>query len=376
MKLTIFGKHPVPQGGFNGVMSIFEAIGFGRSGFEVTLAIPFENEQEHALLLEKHRVSSLDEFPKFGAKFKIVPVFPDGTNFDQTDVLVYQSYFPKDHELFWGLCQERGRLLTKNFPKFVTNSESLREGHIVGQFKQFDLIACALREDVALLDGDTTFAREFAGAYAYVPRGASPEMLHPGFKAGLPPTIGMDTPNNNEPESVQHYFEAIERLRRDYPDLRVLSVGREIPGANAEKVPFGRFDGIYERFFNQIHTYLTINYEHSPQHLQARVQQEVASWRRKAIYEVQNIEAQMSGAPLVGHRDNIIAELYIPGKTGFNFQDFDDAEAIYKTIKFTLDNHGELSRASRDFAVRNFSWDRCIELWSKAIRDRFQTLFG
>jgi hypothetical protein len=374
MKLTIFGKHPIPQGGFNGVMSLFEALGFSKLGYEVTLAIPFVDKDEYKALITKNSISNLNELNKFGGKFDITPVFPDGENFNKCDILVYQSYFQKDHELFWNLCCERSRLRTKNFPKFVTSPYALREGHIIGQFSQFHLIACALQEDVLVLNSDTVFKKEFKDCYAYVPRGASPEFLHPGFKLGIPPSIGLDTPNGKDANAIKHYFSPIKRLKRDFPDLRVFSVGSKIDEIDSVAVPFGRFDRIYDHFFNQIHAYLAINYEFSPTHLTARVQKDLPEWRRKAIYEVQNIEAQMSGAVLLGHRSNLISELYESGQSGFNFSSYENEEEIYTTLKHIVTERHSLSRLARNFALQNFQWDHAIGKWSDAIQTKLSSM--
>ena len=373
MKLTIFGNHPIPQGGFNGVMSLFEALGFSKLGYEVTLAIPFGGKDQYQKLIEDNSISNLNDLNKFGGKFNIVPIFPDGENFENCDVLVYQSYFQKDFELFWDLCCKKSRFRTKNFPKFVTNPYALRENHIIGQFSQFDLVACALQEDVDILNSDTDFGKQFKDCYAYVPRGASPDLLHPGFKHGMPPSIGLDTPNGQDINAIKHYFEPLARLKDDFPDLRIFSMGKKINEIDSIAVPFGRFDRIYDDFFNRVHAYLTINYEFSPTHLAARVQKDLPSWRHKAIYEVQNIEAQMSGAILVGHRNNLIAELYDVGRSGFNFHSFENEDEIYKLLKYILNERHTLSRLARDFAMRNFQWDRAIKKWSDAIQLRMNS---
>jgi hypothetical protein len=322
---------------------------------------------EHTEFLRKHKIGSLDDLDRFGGNFAIVPVFPDGENFEQSDVLVYQSYFPQDWEKYGDLCRQQSRILTKNFPKFVPSADSIYEGHVAGQFKQFDLVACALREDFQLLSSHPQFMREHPDAFIYAPRGASPVLLHPGYKAGLQPTIGLDVPVNPGVEAIEHYFDPILRLKKEMNDLIVVSIGRDIPVLGAKCIPFGRFDTIYEKFFNRIHVYCTINYEFSPAHLQARVQKEATEWRRKAIYEVQNIEAQMSGAVLFGHRDNIIDELYQPGSTGLNFSDFKDPDEIYRGLKYAIDCRARLGRNARQFAEENFAWQHCIKLWSDGI---------
>lgn len=380
MKLAIFGRHPVPQGGFNGVMSLFEAIEFSRLGYEVAIYIPFYDDNSYASFLEHHKIKSLDELERFGGRFDIVPVFPDGRNFANADVIVYQSYSHRDWELFHRLCRSRGKLLTKNFPKFVASADHLSDTHVEAQFSQFDLVACALYEDYSLIRSNPDFFSKHGASVAYVPRGACPVLLHPGYKRGLPPTIGMDVPNQPDPRALAHYAEAIERLRKELPELRILSVGRALDEFQSVMVPFGRFDRIYEQFFNMCHLYCTINYEFSPDHLKARVQAESSGWSRKAIYELQNIEAQMSGCAVIGHRSNIIDELYLPGETGFNFTAFNDANGIYQLLRSLLADRTDVSRRARRFAVERFKWSECINKWHIAILDKVKevnrTTFG
>jgi glycosyltransferase involved in cell wall biosynthesis len=366
MKLSIFGRHPIPQGGFNGVMSLFEAIEFSRLGYETTLLIPFSDRVQMLELLRANKVSSLDELPRFGGKFDIIPVFPDGENFNECDVLIYQSYDQKDWEDFSNICVKKARIFTKNFPKFVPSPEGSL--HVENQLMCFDLVACALKEDYELIFSNKKYREEYGGRFAYVPRGASPELLHAGYKLGIPPTLGFDVPNVENIKALEHYIEPVKRLRRDFPELRVLTIGRAVAELSSERIPFGRFDKIYENFFNNIHVYGTINYEHSPAHTTAAVQATALGWKRKAIYEVQNIEAQMSGAVLYGHRDNIISELYIPGLTGINFTDFGKEDEIYRSLKLALAGWQHHGLSARRFAEENFSWSRCIKLWSDAIQ--------
>jgi hypothetical protein len=370
VRLCIFGRHPIPQGGFNGVMSLFEAIGFSRLGYETSLLLPFADPDALHAFLDKHKLSSLDELPRFGGRFAIEAVYPDETTFPKCDVLVYQSYAGEDWERFGRLCRKSARLLTKNFPKFVAGPAI--DPSVRHQLETFDLLACALMEDVLLLQSIPEVLRDFPTSVAYVPRGASPEMLHAGYKFGLPPTLGFDVPNKPAIEPLQHFVEPVRRLRRDYPSLQIISIGREVPELGTRRVPFGRFDRIYDEFFNRVHLYCTINYAHSPDHTTASVQQRAPGWKARAIYEVQNIEAQMSGAVLVGHRDNLVSELYIPGVTGLNFIDFSDEAAIYLTLKHGLERWSAMAGGIREFAATRFDWFHCIKLWSDALQARLK----
>jgi hypothetical protein len=353
-------------------MSLFEAIEFSRLGYDTELLLPFEDHQSYAEFLKKNGISSLDDLSRFGGRFSITPVFPDGENFRQCDVLVYQSYTDQDWARFSELCRKHARVMTKSFPKFVASPDL--DHHVQNQFRFFDVLACALREDCAILSSVQGLRDAYPDSFAYVPRGASPELLHAGYKASLPPTIGVDAPNKPVIEPLQHYVGPIKRLRRDYPELQVISIGREVRELDSSKVPYGRFDRLYEQFFNKIHVYCTINYGLSPDHTRASVQQIAPGWAAKAIYEVQNIEAQMSGAILVGHRDNLIPELYIPGITGLNFSSFSDEENIYRTLKAALQNWQGMVANLRRFSEDNFSWSHCVKLWSDAIQRRYSSL--
>lgn len=368
MKLHVFGRHPIPQGGFNGVMSLFECIEFARLGYEVTLLLPFVTKESYEEFLQKHKIGSLDELDRYGARFDIRPVFPDGEGFSECDILIYQSYFVEDWIKFGALCRQYAKVTTKNFPKFVPSPDLVQTSAVLGQFGQFDFVACSLQEDVDLLQADPRVRAEYPARFAYVPRGASPSMLHPGYKSGLPPTIGLDVPNMPDMLAIQHYVRPIERLKAEFPDLKVMSIGRPVPIEGAIKVPFGRFDRIYEQFFNRVHVYCTINYEHSPPHLQAEVQKKNPLWKAKAIYEVQNIEAQMSGAALIGHRSNIIEELYRPGETGFNILDFGDEEQIYQVLRRALLDRAVNAVACRNYAIANYDWRHCVRLWSEGLQ--------
>lgn len=355
-------------------MSLFQALGFSRLGYETELLIPFKNISDLGSFLDKHKIRDLNELKKFNGNFLISPVFEGGNNFRPCDVLVYQSYVEEDWDKFLPICKANARLITKSFPKFVPSPASVLTREIMREFELFDVVACSLREDVDILGSVPDFTAQYPNSVVYSPRGASPTLLHPGFKASIPPTIGFDVPNCESMAAIEHYFEPIERLRFDFPDLRIYSIGRDTGIKGATMIPFGRFDEIYDRFFNQIHVYCSINYEHSPQHLQAAVQKRNPDWRHRGIYEVQNVECQMSGAVLIGHRKNLIDELYQPGRTGLNFADYRNADEIYRMLKYAIEHRHRLGAAARQFAMDNFDWRTCINLWSEGIQRKLATL--
>jgi glycosyltransferase involved in cell wall biosynthesis len=370
MRIGIFGRHPVPQPGFMGVMSLFEAKYFARLHNEVELLIPFRSEAELNELLAATRIDSLNQLPKFDADFKIVPVFVgEQLGRDRYDAIVYQSYDAEDWNNFHPALRRHCSILTKNFPKFVPGTANVWHPDVEHQFNAFDLVACALRSDIEELQGDPSFWRRYGHKAAYVPRGADPTLLHPARKYGGPPTIGIDMPPRDAGvAAVQHYVDAIHLLRQRVPDLRVLTLGQPIPDIAGECLPYDRFDRIYDRFFNEIWILLTMNYARSPSHVLADVQaMHPDGWKGRALYEVQNVEAQMAGAALFGHPANLIDELMQPGSTGFTYPDYNDAQDIADRLFDIISNYDTVRGNARRWAESNFSWPDCIKLWHDAL---------
>jgi glycosyltransferase involved in cell wall biosynthesis len=370
MRIGIFGRHPVPQPGFMGVMSLFEAKYFARLHNEVELLIPFHTEADLDKLLAANDVDSLNQLPKFDANFEIVPVFvgrPLGR--DRYDAIVYQSYDAEDWANFHPALRRHCRILTKSFPKFVPGTANVWHPDVEHQFKAFDLVACALRSDIEELQGDTDFWRKYGHKAAYVPRGADPTLLHPARKYGGRPTIGIDMPPCDAGiAAIQHYEDAIHLLRQRVPDLRVLTLGQAIPDIGSECVSYGRFDHIYDRFFNEIWILLTMNYARSPNHVLADVQaMHPDGWKGRALYELQNVEAQMAGAVLFGHPANLIDELMQTGSTGFTYPDYNDAQDISDRLFDIISDYDTARGNARRWAERNFSWPHCIKLWHDAL---------
>lgn len=371
MKIGIFGRHPIPQPGFMGVMSLFEAKYFTRLQNEVDLLIPFDTPESLDRFLKTHDVRSLNDLAKFNASFDIVPVFV-GQKFDRFyDVIIYQSYAVQDWENYIKEIRRSCKCLTKNFPKFVPGTTNVWHPSVVNQFKAFDVVACALRSDIAELQGDPKFWARYGNRAVYVPRGADPDLLHPARKIGGPPVIGIDTPSAHDGYgSVAHYAPAIALVRETYPDLRVLMLGSKIPEIEGEIVNFGRFDRIYDRFFNEIWILLTMNYAESAAHVRASVQAlHPDDWSGRAIYEVQNVEAQMAGAALFGHQTNLIGELFDPGTSGFCYPDFTNAADIAARLCDIIANYTTIRSNTRHWAVQNFCWADGIARWHQALSE-------
>jgi glycosyltransferase involved in cell wall biosynthesis len=216
--------------------------------------------------------------------------------------------------------------------------------------------------------------REFWATYghkvAYVPRGAEPSLLHPARKPGTRPTIGLEVPFLREDRNaIAHYVEPLRRLKALIPDMRILTLGEyPHPEIDSEHIFYGRFDEIYDRFFNEIWLYLIMDYRKSSVHVSAPVQMlHPRDWSARAIYEVQNIEAQMAGSVIIGHADNIIDELVSLGSSCLLYRKYDDPDEITNLLRGAIANFPMLSIESRKWALQNFTWSQCMNKWSAAL---------
>lgn len=372
MKIAIFGKHPVPQPGFEGVMSLYEAKWFSEFGHAVDLLIPFESLTHLNELCTAKQLRDFDSLEKLGSNFRIKPILPgDLRRMPAYDVGIWQSYTPGESELFGKEFKQRCHILSKNFPKLVGNEKYIHNSSVTNQFKAFDHLAFALMEDVQTLKLNDSFFTEHEWQVSYVPRGADPELLNTEHKSPQP-CLGFDAPVGSDPRATQHIADTIALLKDRVPDLRVLSLNKDYENIETEKIPFGDFRFFYHNFMNPLWVYMTINYRYSPSHLVAAQRLENPEWNYKAIYEVQNVECQMAGVPLVGHPCNIIAELYEKGRTGFEFDDFENTEEIASIIERIFNNYDQYAKACRDFAIRNHSWEVCIKKWEQGLLNIFE----
>lgn len=356
------------QPGFNGVMSLYEAMWFSNFGHSVELLLPFHEQEMLQKLLSKHDLRSLDDLDRVGGDFAIRAVMAGEPVLGNFDVVIYQSYDAADWRAFAESCRRSAKILTKNFPKFVSGRGYEHDPSVVNQFKAFDFIACALQDDINDLMTCQRFYDQHKHQVAYVGRGADDVLLHPARKIGRNPVIGIDVPVGDDFRAVDQYRKALTVLRKRGMHPTVLTLGREIPDLGATRVPFARFDRIYDLFFNEIWIYCVINYAYSPAHVSAPVQQShPRGWGARAVFEVQNVEAQMSGAALFGHQSNVIQELFDPGASGFLYPEFDDPEDIADRIEHIADHYEAIRTRSRQWALAHFRWSDCIRRWEQGL---------
>lgn len=365
MKVLIIGSHPVPQPGFCGVMSLFEARHLAELGHEVRLLIPVQDEKQRETLLRGQATKDPNLLEKLGGKFEISTAsLTEPGPLPPADLTIWQSTSASHWEALSKPAKAASTVFSKNFPKFAASAPAALQQSTRHQFGAFDLIACALKEDYHAVSADGAFFDAIKHRIAYVPRGADPRLLSPDAKG--PPTIAIDTPNTPDDFGISHFFAPLRRLREDIDDLRIVSLGRRIGLEGAECIPFCRFDQMYARFLNPAWVYCVVDYGESHLHVRGDIHKVDHRWRRKAVYEVQTVEAQMAGCVVVGHRENVIGELVLPGASAELFDSFEDEESIYRSLASAIENFASRSVQARSWAEHNFSWQRSIERWAIA----------
>ena len=369
MIVNIIGQHPIPQPGLDGVMSLYEAVWFSKLGDDVVLYIPFSS-QARLDEFKGTKTDDLDDLEKLGGDFRIEPLLYDGAALRPADVTVWQSRSREEWISLHQMAATRSRVVTKSFPKVVPQGLGRLHRDVAAQLSEFDFVALALREDLDALQARRSFYANWSHRLGYVPRGADPVLLHPGYKAGRKPVVAIDTPDSGDLRAIEHYYDPLQRLKSEFPDLEVMTLGRSSGLAWATTIPFGRFDEIYDQFFNRAWLYLTIDFRLSPLHLREAIHQlDPLNWAGRATYELQNIEAQMSGAVVVGNSANLIAEQFELGESAVYFADSDDADEVFDRIAGVIDGYDNHRSAARAWALRNHNWESCIATWRASVAD-------
>jgi glycosyltransferase involved in cell wall biosynthesis len=368
VRIAIVGQHPVPQPGWRGVLSVFAAKWFAAAGDEVDLFIPMEDRAAYEAFLRRAGIVDLDELRKFGADFRIRPICLDEPRLPgQYDGLLWHVPRAINDSGLRTHARAACTVFTANTGKFVVTPVASNIDLLRDRFRAFDLVAFGLRQDVDLIDADPVARAEFAGRYCHAPRGAEPGMLRADRK-GSAPVIGLDTPNTPDPRAIAHYRPALEIVRERYPDVEVLALGGGISldwvtGLGNRPWPDACAD-----FFERLWLYLVIDYRHSSTHLGRMARLMPAEWGTRATYEFQNVEAQMAGAAVVAHPENVIEELFDPGVSWLRYEDYDDPEAIAQVMIEGIERHDFHRAGSREWAVSRFTWQDSIASWRQGIQ--------
>jgi hypothetical protein len=363
LKVVIIGQHPVIQPGFCGVMSLNEARWLSHWGHEVELVIPFRERAELDHIISLNEFDDLNELPKLGEAFDIRPIFVEEIeDIAPCDVLIWQVTDHAVWDAYFKRFAAKSRVATKNFPK----TAPVRDGVAArNMFSTFDYAAFALKEDVAVVTNYKSDSYS-PDRYGFVGRGADPELFHPNMKSETP-FIAVDVPNTADDWAIAHFVEPLERLRDRYPDLQIVSLGRSIGVEGATHLDFMPYDQLAEQFINPAWVYCFIDYAQSAPHVRGTIHKFEPLWRDRAIYEVQNIEAQMAGAVMCGYDRNIIAELHDP-QLSATFPFPSDSDAIYQKLCWAIENQTDLAARIRARTEQMHDWKLCISRWEAGLR--------
>ena len=367
MKIDIIGHHPTLHRGFCGVMSLYEALHLGRAGHDVQIVIPYPNQKEMDIDARRQGFSSLQSLLDYDPPFDIRPIIlSDDIKLRYTDVKIWQVTNVANNTNLHRLCRENCTVFTKNFPKFVPGLPVHLPHFVKGAFESFDLVANSLKEDFHAIWSYREFALQNQHRFAYVPRGANPELLHDSAKSPVP-TIAIDSPNTPDHAGIEHLFEPIRRLHEQYNELKVMNLGGpDLPFDFAENVRSMLPASLYENFFNPAWVYCVIDYSQSSPHIRGDIHSIDRTWDSKAIYEVQTIEAQMAGCIIAGYKKNIIPEL-VDSNNSLLWNDFATDNEILESLHFALRNRERLGHPTRERARRNFDWKNSIDSWEHAL---------
>lgn len=371
LSFSILGYHPVSMPGFNGVMSLYEAKWLSRFGHDVTVFHPFKDKDHLEEVLTKNKIRNLDDLPRYGGCFDIIPIFRCEPKLSGAyDIGIWQSYHQED-SVFNDSFYSSNMIRAKNIPKLIPFEDYTSNGYVCRALDKFDMTGISLRDDLELLRKNEAGWEKYQSKVFWSPRGADSELLHP-YEKSLHPTIAIDTPgtaDGGEPDkrSIIHLLKAIEIVRKTHPKLEVVArYNKAFEGFEISRLPFLRFDEFYKRFFNKSWIYATFNFEYSSAQTKARVQKENTFWRTRGVYELQNVEAQMAGACLLSHEDNIIPELYKKDVSALIYSDFNDVHGIAGMIVDAIDRQLFFARGAREFALKHHDWEACIRVWEEA----------
>jgi hypothetical protein len=362
-KIAIIGRHPTLEPGFNGGMSLNEALGFEALGCKPTLFLPTSETHDPTVLLARKKYSGYDELPRFGGNFDIRP-YESHEDIRNFDVIVWQCYRPQETPILISL-RKLGIFRTKSPPRIFTGHQDRDIRKARGMTKEFDLVATSLKADEKI-------AREnldrLAERFRYVPRGFNPSWLYGEGRDEIP-TIGFDRAVRVEDlgaRASRHIVEVGVRMRKIIKEIRFLSVRAEIKELNSEKIPGLPLLDFYNRFINRIWIYFPIDFEYSGHGADNLV---ISPEGRKiyiGLYENQIVETQLAGGLIIARRDDIPEELILLPEESL-VESYDDIDAIVQKTTAHIENFETRSKTVREMAIQRHSHVVMAKSWLEEI---------
>lgn len=362
-KIAIIGRHPTLEPGFNGGMSLNEALGFEQLGCEVCLFLPTSETHDPDKLLTKRFFTDYDELPRFGGQFDVRP-FTGPDDLKKFDVLIWQSYRPQETPILVSL-RTLDIFKTKSPPRLFSGKRARDMPKAKGMLRDFDLVAVSLK-------ADETAASENLGAmgerFRYVPRGFNPAWLN-GEARDSVPTIGLDRAVKVEDRGIRagrHIVEVGVRLREKLRDIRFLSMRAQIKELDSEQIPGLPLVDFYNRFMNRLWIYFPIDFEFSGHRQDNLVTGPNGRRMYIGLYENQIVETQLAGGLVIARKDDIPDELvFLPEESLVD--NYTDIDAMVSKAMSHIENFEERSKKVREIAIERHSHLVMTKAWLQEI---------
>lgn len=362
MKISVVGRHPTLEHGFNGLMSINWLRGFYSHGVTVELLLPKSLVHDPKRLLESKGLKNFDQLERWGADFEIREISDSDDVSKDTDVVVWQSYRPEESGLLKDL-RRNDFFLTKNPPRVFSGDPLHDKKKAQGLCGQFDLVALSLRADLSEAESIGVMPQKFS----YVPRGFDDSILSGSFRNSVP-TIGFDRAVKAEDggeRAMRHIVGAGKILRDRIPEVSYLSLRETVADLNSQRVGSLPFNDFYNQFINRLWIYMPIDFMHSV-HRKGYWVDKAGGHRFIGLYENQVVEAQLAGALILGRMGDIPDELIMLPDDSL-VESYDEMDLIVDKLIAHIENFEVRSLATRSRALELHSIGNSSRLYLSSI---------
>lgn len=362
MNITIIGRHPELEYGFNGTMSLNWIQGFFKNGCKVELLLPQSSVHHPCKLLNDRGYKDYDQLPRYGGDFDIRMIKSADEIHSNCDVVIWQTYRAEENYLLNDL-RRKNFLVTKNHPRVFTGNKDLDQLKSKKLLHNFDLIALSLLVDEKI-SKEINIPHE---KFSYVPRGFDTNLLT-GLTRSECITIGLDRPVKagfNEHKAIEHIIKIANNLKT-FKKIDYLSMRQRVVELDSTKIPNLKFNEFYDQFINKLWIYLPIDFKYSI-HNKGFYLSNDNSPLYLGLYENQIIETQIAGGLVVARSGDIPSELLmLPNESFVN--SYEDHEIMTKVIIDHLENFESRSNITKLMATQRHDRNNSALIYLEAIK--------
>ena len=362
MHITVIGRHPSLEYGFNGTMSLNWIRGFISQGCKVELLLPESSvHNPHRLCIEKG-YKDFDQLPRWGANFNIRTISNAEDIDSNCDAVIWQTYRAEDNYILSKL-RNKNFILTKNPPRVFCGNQDIDLLKSKNLMKNFDLIALSLMQDEEFAKGISVPD----GRFPYVPRGFDTDLLN-GRGRDDNICIGFDKPvkaGQNENKAIDHILKIADVLDVNF-EIKYLSMRQAVERIGSEKIPHLRFDDYYNNFINKLWVYLPIDFKYSV-HNKGYCRGPNGDTMILGLYENQIVETQIAGGLVVARSGDIPREIVMMPEDSF-VESYEDLDSLLQVIKNHLDNFKTRSEQTRKLAMRKHNYINSAKIYLKSLK--------